>query len=281
MTKELAASDARIEIARSRSVSRKRKVAVRRTEAMLLYNCFRPPPLGLSPTSMRIRIESLFLRLVLVSLFDTAGLAAAEPAGTTVALTGFRLIDGTGRGPIENAVLVIRGDKVSAAGLSDSGKCPEDAQVIDGRGQTIMPGRISDHSHVGLVDGTSIKPENYNRQNIQRQLRQYEAYGVTTVMALGLNGDVFYPLHDQQHAGQSPGADLFGADRGIGGALGASPLALLPIGKDQIYRPETAADVREMVTRHPDLIKLWLDDLLGTAPKVKREIYQAVIEEAH
>jgi hypothetical protein len=40
-----------------------------------------------------------------------------------------------------------------------------------------MPGLISNHSHVGLVDGVSIKPENYNRQNILRQLRQYEAYG--------------------------------------------------------------------------------------------------------
>jgi hypothetical protein len=53
---------------------------------------------------------------------------------------------------------------------------------------------------------------------------------------------------------------------------------LLPVGEDQIYRPETAAeaatDVRQMATRHPDLIKLWLDDLLGTAPKLKPEIYR-------
>jgi hypothetical protein len=230
---------------------------------------------------MHLRIGSFFLAFVLVCRLSAAGLAAPEPAGATVALTGFRLIDGTGRGPVENAVLVIRGDKVSAVGPSDSVKCPQDAQLIDCRGQTIIPGLISDHSHVGLVDGTSIKPENYNRQNILRQLRQYEAYGVTTVMALGLNGDLFYPLRDQQHAGRSPGADLFGADRGIGAPLGAPPVALLPVGEDQIYRPETAAeaaaDVRQMATRHPDLIKLWLDDLLGTAPKLKPEIYRTPI----
>jgi hypothetical protein len=50
---------------------------------------------------------------------------------------------------------------------------------------------------------------------------------------------------------------------------------LPPVGKDQIYRPETAAeaaaDVRQMVSRHPDLIKLWLDDLLGTAPSLNRK----------
>jgi imidazolonepropionase-like amidohydrolase len=79
---------------------------------------------------------------------------------------------------------------------SDSVKCPQDAQLIDCRGQTIVPGLISNHSHVGVVDGTSVKPENYNGQNILRQLRQYEAHGVTTVMASGLNGDLFYPLRD-------------------------------------------------------------------------------------
>jgi hypothetical protein len=70
--------------------------------------------------------------------------------------------------------------------------------VIHCHGQTIIPGLISDHSHIGLVDGVSVKPENYNRENILRQLRQYEAYGVTTIMALGLNGDLFYQLRDEQ-----------------------------------------------------------------------------------
>jgi hypothetical protein len=35
------------------------------------------------------------------------------------------------------------------------------------------------------------------------------------------------------------------------------------------------------VAGHPDLVKIWVDDLLGTSPKMKPEIYQAVIDEAH
>jgi imidazolonepropionase-like amidohydrolase len=104
-------------------------------------------------------------------------------------------------------------------------------------------------------------------------------------MALGLNGDLFYELRDEQHTGKSPGADIFGADRGIGAPMTAPPAALLPVGKDQLYRAETPeeakADIREMATRHPDLIKIWVDDQLGTDPKMKPEIYQAAIEEAH
>jgi imidazolonepropionase-like amidohydrolase len=230
----------------------------------------------------RIRV-SLWFSLVFLS--GAIGLSAAEEGGKIVVLTGARLIDGAGHAPMENAVLVIQGDKVSAVGPADSVKYPDDAQVIDCHGQTIIPGLISDHSHIGLVDGTSVKPENYNRANILRQLRQYEAYGVTTIMALGLNGDLFYELRDEQHAGKSPGADIFGAVRGIGAPMGAPPATLLPVGKDQLYRPETSeeakADVREIVAHHPDLIKIWVDDLLGTAPKMKPEIYQTVIEEAH
>jgi imidazolonepropionase-like amidohydrolase len=65
----------------------------------------------------------------------------------------------------------------------------------------------------------------------------------------------------------------------------APPAALLPVGNDQLYRAETPeeakANIREMATRHPDLIKIWVDNQLGADPKMKPEIYQAAIEEAH
>ena len=63
---------------------------------------------------------------------------------------------------------------------------------------------------------------------------------------------------------------------------GAPPF---PLENDQIYRPKDAGearrDVREMVARHPDILKLWLDDLFGTAPKITPEVYQAALQEAH
>jgi imidazolonepropionase-like amidohydrolase len=234
---------------------------------------------------MPSRIGIWFLSFSLALVLSATRLSAAEEGGKMMVFTGARLVDGTENAPMEDAVLVIQADKISAIGPSVSVKYPADAEVIDCHGQTIIPGLISDHSHIGLVDGTSVKPENYNRENILRQLRQYEAYGVTTIMALGLNGDVFYQLRDQQHTGESPGADIFGADRGIGAPMTAPPAALLPVGKDQLYRAETPeeakADIQEMATRHPDLIKIWVDNQLGTDPKMKPDIYQAAIEEAH
>src|SRR3984957_11826999 len=234
---------------------------------------------------MRLNIFRCSLYLSLGVFSSLTSIASAQESSQTVALIGARLIDGTGGPPLENAALVIQGQTVIAVGPEASVKFPDGAAVIDCHGQTIIPGLISNHSHVGLVDGISIKPENYNQQNILRQLKQYEAYGVTGVTALGLNGSLFYQLRDEQHAGKSPGADLFGAFRGIDAPLAHPSAAMIPAGPDQLYRPETPEEartaVREMVAGHTDLVKVWVDDLLGTSPKMKPEIYQAVIDEAH
>jgi imidazolonepropionase-like amidohydrolase len=234
---------------------------------------------------MRFKICRFLLCFSLGIFSSATGISAAQEGGQTVAFIGARLIDGSGQAPLENSALVVQGETITAIGPEGSVKFAKDAAVIDCHGQTIIPGLITDHSHVGLVDGVSIKPENYNRQNILRQLRQYEAYGVTTVTALGLNGSLFYELREEQHAAKSPGADLFGAFRGIGAPLGAPPAAVLPVSTDQLYRPETPEEartaVREIVAGHTDLVKVWVDDLLGTSPKMKPEIYQAVIDEAH
>jgi imidazolonepropionase-like amidohydrolase len=240
---------------------------------------------GSPQNNMVSRTGNCLLCFSIVLLSSPIAASAAESGSKTVVLAGAKLIDGTGHTPLEDAVLVIQDDKVAAVGATGSVEYPKDAEKIDCRGRTIIPGLISDHSHIGLVDGTSIKPENYNRANILRQLRQYEAYGVTTITALGLNNDLFYQLRDEQHAGKSQGADIFGADRGIGAPMTAPPVAALPVGADQLYRAqsvdEAKADVREIASRHADLIKIWVDDQLGTDPKMKPEIYQAVIQEAH
>jgi imidazolonepropionase-like amidohydrolase len=58
-----------------------------------------------------------------------------------------------------------------------------------------------------------------------------------------------------------------------------------PIGPDQVDRPRTPDEARQMVraaaARHPDMIKCGVDDLFGQAPKMSPEIYAAIIDEAH
>jgi imidazolonepropionase-like amidohydrolase len=84
-------------------------------------------------------------------------------------------------------------------------------------------------------------------------------------------------------AGKLEGADVFTADRGLGVQRAAPPI---PVGEDQISRPKSSEEarelVREMAARQPDMIKVWVDDFFGaTEPKMPPEIYGAIIDEAH
>ena len=233
--------------------------------------------------------------LALLALAGTGGLRAQSAGGNagapniSVIITGARLIDGNGGPPIENSLIAFSGGRIVAVGPADTTPAPGKnsgfvaAQTIDAHGLTIIPGLISAHSHLGLVRGmASAASANYTRENVAHQLDQYEGYGVTAVMSLGVNQDILYTWREDQRQGRFPGADIFTADRGIGVPGGAPPF---PLEKNQIYRPNTTeearADVREMVTRHPDLLKMWLDDIFGTMPKMAPEIYQASLEEAH
>ncbi|HZX94307.1 MAG TPA: amidohydrolase family protein [Myxococcales bacterium] len=212
----------------------------------------------------------------LVMLVSQAALAE------TVVLKGARLIDGTGAPPRENMVLMVEGDRIAAVGDPGKVKIPKNARVVDARGKTIMPGLINAHGHVGLVVLGQNKADGYTRENVLAQLAQYEEYGVTTVLTLGLNRDLVYDLRDEQRRGTAKGASLFTAGRGVGAKDGAPPV---PVAPDQVYRPatpeEATADVREAATHHPEFLKIWVDDVYGKFPKLQPAIFKAAIDEAH
>ena len=64
-----------------------------------------------------------------------------------IALVGVRLIDGLGGTPIEDAVVIIDGTRISDVGPRGSVTIPEDAIVYDGAGKTLVPGLIDSHLH--------------------------------------------------------------------------------------------------------------------------------------
>src|SRR5438445_3972084 len=196
-----------------------------------------------------------------------------------VVLKGATIIDGTGRPPQQNAVPVLDGERILAVGASAKVKVPRRARVLDLTGRTIMPGIINAHGHVGLVAGGQNRADAYTRENVQAQLLQYERYGVTSVLTLGLNRDLVYELRDEQRRGGLPGASLFTAGRGIGAPDGAPPV---PVAPDQEYRPKTpaeaVADVQGAAAHKPDLLKSGGDGVVGELPKLQPAIFKAVIE---
>jgi imidazolonepropionase-like amidohydrolase len=224
----------------------------------------------------------LILTLVAGSISVVSWAAAQDQVGPVTVFENARLIDGTGAHPIEKAVLVIEGDRILAAGKREQVHYAKTAHVVNAAGETIIPGLINAHGHLGLVVGAANRPEGYTAANVEAELLQYEQYGVTSMLSLGLNRDLLYDIRAQQQAGAVGGASIFTADRGLGVPDGIPPL---PVRSDQIYRPatpdEARADVRAMASRHADIVKLWLDDSYGRYPKMRPEIYKAILDECH
>lgn len=200
-----------------------------------------------------------FSRLLHVSLLLLAGGGAA--AGQTTALVGGRIIDGTGR-VIERGTLVITGDRIEAIGPATM-PVPAGATRIDVSGKTVLPGIVNAHGHVAATSGLRTDPSFYTRDNLLRQLRTYARYGVTTVFSLGDDDAEGFRLRDENMTALDR-AKMFLAGPVIVGA--------------------TADEARAMANRvadmKPDLLKIRIDDNLGTAVKMPDAAWHAVIDVA-
>ena len=202
-------------------------------------------------------------------------------AAADIVLQDVTLIDGTGHAPLAHATVVIRDGRIASVSAAADQVTRTNARHIRLSGKTVMPALINAHGHLGLTEGTASGPQVYSAANIERQLMQYQRYGVTRVLSLGLNHDLVYDLRKEQLSGHLGGATIMTADRGFGAFHGVPPSTM----SDIVYRPSTPEEARqearETASRKPDFIKLWLDDSLGTQPKMPPEIYGAIIDEAH
>ena len=102
-------------------------------------------------------------------------------------LTGGTLIDGTGAVPVRDAAVVVDGDRIAAAGARGALSWPSDADVVDVRGRTIIPGLIDAHDHMaahgyGLATRFGLdEPASTAHLRTARVLADTLAMGYTTV----------------------------------------------------------------------------------------------------
>ena len=120
--------------------------------------------------------------LAVLAVFALAPSLAQTPAGTgAVALTGARIIDGTGRAPIQNGTIVINNGHIQAVGAAAAVQVPAGATRVDLAGKTVMPGPINAHAHVNVDPGSTMPV----RDDLIRRLETYAMYGVTSTVSLG------------------------------------------------------------------------------------------------
>lgn len=214
-------------------------------------------------------------------LMLATGVQLAPVKPDKVLLKNVTLIDGTGMPAKNNMDILLQGDRIVS--ITPTGRIKSGgARVIDLQGKTIMPALICAHAHVGVLKGTTIEASNYTRDNLIAQLKRYERYGVGTVLCMGTDRSlIFHGFRDSSRAGLLPGARLYSAGHGFstpGGPPGGS-------WTDELYRPanagQVAAEMDSLALLRPDVVKVWVDDFGGHSEKMKPEIYQAIIREAH
>ncbi|HEY2008065.1 MAG TPA: amidohydrolase family protein [Rhizomicrobium sp.] len=208
-------------------------------------------------------------------------LAIAVPArAETTVLTNITVIDGTGATPQPNSAIVMTDGKIAWVGPVSGLKVPAGATVKDLSGKFVMPGIIDSHVHIGMMHDVTQDEKYETPENVQADLKQYAAYGVTTVQVLGTDKDFVLDMRNQQRKSRPAMARIFSAGQGsvikggYGGLVGVT---------NPISTPEEGRKlVDEQAAKGVDFIKLWVDDERKTIPvKMPPAVSAAIIDEAH
>src|SRR5256885_12090158 len=238
---------------------------------------------------MRKRQGNTMLRQTIVfgGLVVLAGAYSVQPVKTQasriVLYEGARLISGDGRAPIDDSAFLVENGTITKVGKKGDLAAPGGAGRVSLAGKTVMPTLIDAHGHPGLQRGLTYSADNFTRENIIDDLNRALYFGVAAVQSQGIEkGEVMYQIRADQEAGKLGGARLHIAGRGIGapnagpGGAAYAGIAYEVTTEDQIRkaRPELAA-------KKVNLVKIWVDDRNGRAPRLPPNLFRAAIDEGH
>jgi len=204
-------------------------------------------------------------KVILTALLaGTAVLALALEADAqqqVLVIQGGTLVDGNGGAPIANSVIVIQGNRITAAGRAGQVQIPAGAQVINAQGKWVTP---------GLIDAKA----NWNWEYGEAYLH----WGVTSAMVTGTRNDEGVADRDAVNHGIFEGPRLYQGVLNMqgGGAKGEKRAA---------YQPGAGNRMAHNVEEARALAKSNLEggaDFLGTNDgDGPPEMYAAYADEAH
>ena len=244
---------------------------------------------------------------VLCTVFG-AGVFSQQPA--VVAITGATLIDGNGGPPTSDAIVVVAGDRITAAGPRATTTVPAGATIIDARGKFLMPGLVDTNVHLSLYGGTGERYETLAKYHPRQAEIVLEAaqlqlkHGVTTVRdSYGLLTPLV-AIRNQVASGAAIGPRILAAGNivGWGGPYSISFSLIRELGltvfqeqvNDEVSQgvgedlvdldpEELRAAIRAYLDKGPDFIKFGgtahfsRPSFIGFSPEAQR----VMVEEAH
>jgi imidazolonepropionase-like amidohydrolase len=203
----------------------------------------------------------LFLFIAVASL---STMSRSQP----VAIKCGTLIDGISGTPLQNALIILEGDRIRDVGTNLT--IPDGARVIDLSRATVLPGLIDCHTHLLLHGGS------YDDQILKESLpyrailgtvaaRRTLGAGFTTIRDVETEGAMYsdVALRDAVNNGVIPGPRIFASTRSLSITGGYSPYgyavnvphgAQLADGVDGVTKA-----VREEIEFGADWIKIYAD----------------------
>jgi imidazolonepropionase-like amidohydrolase len=132
----------------------------RRSAARVMLAVGRVPCVGHdapATNAMRKKIAEYALRFALLIMLVACGgephpsypstsTPQAIPADALIIVNGL-IIDGTGADPLPDGIVALRGTRIMAVGRKAEFAIPSEADLIDAKGGTILPGIINAHTH--------------------------------------------------------------------------------------------------------------------------------------
>lgn len=220
-----------------------------------------------------------------------------------IAVKAARLIDGTGKPAIQNAVIVVTDNVITAVGSASSVAIPAGARVIDLGNATLLPGFVDAHTHViGRILGDPNGPlaivkdyDSFGAILGTRNAMNILLAGFTTIRNVGAPNFDDMALRKAINEGFVPGPRMMAAGHAIGitgghcDENGFKPgLIKSDITEGIANGPEEVrAAVRYMVKNGADVIKtcatggvLSEGDAVGATQYTYEEM-KALVDEAH
>lgn len=255
---------------------------------------------------LRILLAASIAATFLVTSYAAAQAQAGKKDAPPkrIAIRAGRLIDGKSDSAIQNAVIVIEGDKIVS--VNAGGTPPSGVEVIDLSKATVMPGFADVHTHV-VLNG-DITAEDYDTQLLKQSI-PYRAilgarnakialdHGFTSIRDLETEGAMYADV-DVKTAianGEVPGPRMQVATRamtptGMYPLLGYSWELKVPTGVEYVDGVEGARKaVREQIMYGADWIKYYSDrkyhfesdGVLHSMVNFTDEEAKAIVDETH
>jgi len=161
------------------------------------------------------------IAFVVVLLLSCGGsLFAQQP----IVLRAARMIDGTGAAPVNNAAVIVIGDRITALGPASSVAIPVGANVIDLGDVTILPGFIDAHTHIigrtlgdPMSDLAVVKDyQGYGAIIGVDNARRTLMAGFTSIRVVGASSFDDMALRQAINDGRVPGPRIEAAGHAIG-----------------------------------------------------------------